>query len=137
MKGQLKQNEIQTKQFNERTVNFARQPKQPNKKAFEFAWDVNATITMEGHLYLDARDANVTIKWKDSCSFERYKRNNQIKLTNLSCARFECNNQIKGQLKLRKIQTKQSNERTVKSKKNPNERKSLICARYKRNKQAK
>ena len=118
MKGQLKQNEIQTKQFNERTVNFARQPKQPNKKTFEFAWDVNATITMEGHLYLDARDANVTIKGKDSCSFERYKRNSQIKPTTFkSCARFECNNQIKGQLKLRKIQTKQSNERTVKSKK--------------------
>ena len=96
---------------------------------------------MEGHLYLDARDVNVTIKGKDSCSFERYKRNSQIKPTTFkSCARFECNNVIKGQLKLRKIQTKQSNERTVKSKKiqkNPNERKSLIYARYKRNKQTK
>ena len=72
---------------------------------------------MEGHLYLDARDANVTIKWKDSCNFERYKRKQSNKTDNLSCARFECNNQIKGQLKLRKLQTKQSNERTVKSKK--------------------
>ena len=81
---------------------------------------------MEGHLYLDARDANVTIKGKDSCSFERYKRNSQIKPTTFkSCARFECNNVIRctrckrnnqreGQLKLRKIQTKQSNEGTVK-----------------------
>ena len=37
-----------------------------------------------------------------------------IKKGHLSCARYKQNSQMKEQLNLRKIQTKQSNERTVK-----------------------